>query len=189
VPPFFFAGPSPDKGWQHHPLGLKHIVYRMKKQSRSKLVHLLISKSMAEALLVTAIAVGFYFATTNRHLRGVLDRADGQTVTGWVVDEAHPTKHVEVQLFIDDNFCGHGRADQFRPDVHEAKRAEDDWHGFVFQTPALRPGEHEARVYALHSSGAGERRTLQLIGKPFRFRSEAHETNSGAPAAEKGIPR
>lgn len=141
---------------------------------------------MTEALLVTAIAVGFYFVTTNRHLRGVLDRADQQTVTGWVVDEAQPAKRVEVQLFIDDAFISDTAADQFRPDVHEAKRAEDDWHGFVFQTPALRPGEHEARVYALHSGGGGARRTLQLIGKPFRFRIEGIEMKSSAQAPEKG---
>jgi hypothetical protein len=130
---------------------------------------------MAEALLITAIAVVFYFSTTNRHLRGVLDRADNRTVTGWAVDEGQPAKRVEVQLFIDDTFVADAAADQFRPDVHEAKRAEDDWHGFVFHTPALGPGEHEARVYAMHSSGAGARRTLQLIGKPFRFRIEGNE--------------
>jgi hypothetical protein len=142
----------------------------MKIRSRSKLIHLLISKSMAEALLVTAVAVAFYFATTNRHLTGVLDRADAQTVSGWAVDSAQPSGRVELQLFIDDKFIGDAVATQFRPDVHEAHRAEDDWHGFVFQTPTLASGEHEARVYALHSSGSGTRRTLQLIGKPFRFR-------------------
>ncbi len=127
---------------------------------------------MAEALLVTAVAVGFYFSTTNRNLRGVLDRADRQTVTGWVVDEAQPEMRVEVQLFIDEKFTAGTLASQFRPDVHEARRADDDWHGFVFQTPVLVAGEHEARVYALYSGGAGTRRTLQLIGKPFRFRIE-----------------
>jgi len=146
----------------------------MKIRSRSTLVHLLISKSMAEALLVTAIAVGFYFATTNRHLRGVLDRADSQTVTGWVVDEAQPAKRVEVQLFIDDSFIADAAADKYRPDVHEASRAQDDHHGFIFQTPALPAGDHEARVYGLHGSGPATRRTLQLIGKAFRFRIEAN---------------
>lgn len=158
----------------------------METRARSKLVHLLISKSMAEALLVTAVAVVFYFATTNRHLRGVLDRADNQTVTGWVVDEAEAGKRVRVQLFIDDSFIADLAADQFRPDVHQAKRAEDDWHGFVFQTPALQPGEHEARVYALHSNGDGSRRTLQLIGRPFRFRIDGNEKNAGVQAPEKG---
>ncbi len=160
--------------------------FRMKTRSRAKLVHLLISKSMAEALLVTAVAVGFYFATTNRHLRGVLDQADSHTVTGWVVDEGVPATRVEVQLFIDDTFVGDVAADEYRPDVHEAKLAEDDWHGFAFQTPQLRAGEHEARVYAVYGGGAGTRRTLQLIGKPFRFRVEENG-RTGLP--EKGIPR
>ena len=158
-------------------------------RSRSKLVHLLISKSMAEALLITAIAVGFYFATTNRYLRGVLDRADSQTVTGWAVDEAHPSARVEVQLYIDDGFVADAPANQFRPDVHEAKRAEDNWHGFVFRTPFLDAGEHEARVYAVHSNGGGARRTLQIIGKPYRFQIAAAETNPGAQGSEKGAPR
>jgi hypothetical protein len=77
---------------------------------------------------------------------------------------------VEVQLFIDEKFTAGTVAGGFRPDVHEARRADDDWHGFVFQTPGLAAGEHEARVYALYSGGAGTRRTLQLVGKPFRFR-------------------
>lgn len=133
---------------------------------------------MAEALLVTAVAVGFYFATTNQHLRGVLDQADSKTVTGWVVDEAKPWERVDVQLFIDGRFIANTEAQRFRPDVHEAHRADDDWHGFVFQTPPLSATiEHEARVYALYSSGAGSRQTLQLIGKPFRFRVEQKGPN------------
>ena len=127
---------------------------------------------MAEALLITAVAVGFYFATTNPNLRGVLDNADETWVTGWVVDESNPTARVEVQLFVDDAFAGNATANQYRPDVHNAKRAEDDWHGFAFRMPKLSPGEHQARVYAVHSNGAGARRTLQLVGKPYNFRSE-----------------
>ena len=125
---------------------------------------------MAEALLVTGVAVAFYFATTNRHLTGVLDWADRQTVSGWAVDAGQPSARVEVQLFIDDKFMGDSVAAQFRPDVHESHRAEDDWHGFVFKLPPIPPGEHEARAYASHANGSGARRTLQLIGEPLRFR-------------------
>jgi len=144
----------------------------MDPKSRGRLIHLLISKSTAEALLITAVAVGFYFATTNVNLRGVLDKADDQAVSGWVVDERQPSSRVEVQLFIDDRFIADAAADKFRPDVHEAGRAEDDWHGFEFSTPRLAPGDHEARVYAIFANSGGTRRTLQLIGKPYRFRSE-----------------
>lgn len=125
---------------------------------------------MIEALLITAVAVGFYFATTNPNLRGVLDNADRESISGWAVDEGRPSTRVELQLFIDDRFAADALADKYRPDVQAAKRAPDEWHGFVFNTPQLPVGEHEARVYAVYSNGAGARRTLQLIGKPFRFR-------------------
>ncbi len=142
----------------------------MDTSSKSKLGNLLIAKSMAEALLITAVSVGFYFVTTNPYLRGVLDYADGRTVAGWAVDEAQPAARVEVQLYIDGIFVADQVAGEFRPDLRAAKRAGDDWHGFVFEVPPIPPGEHEARVYAAHTSAAGARRTLQLIGKPLRFR-------------------
>jgi hypothetical protein len=144
----------------------------MNSKARARLIHLLISKSIVEALLIAGVAVAFFFVTTNPYFRGVLDTADETSITGWAVDESRPYTRVEVQLFIDDRFVSAAFADQFRPDVHEAKRAEDDWHGFVFSAPKLPVGNHEARVYAVHSSGAGTRKTLQLIGKPYRFHIE-----------------
>ena len=141
----------------------------MDAKSRARLIHLLLSKSIVEALLIAAVAVAFYFATTNPGLRGVLDKADKGAVAGWAVDENDPSSHVELQLFIDDKFIAAGRADQYRPDVHASSRAGDDWHGFAFTSPRLSAGEHEARVYAVHTSNGGARRTLQMIGKPFRF--------------------
>jgi hypothetical protein len=33
----------------------------------------------------------------------------------------------------------------------------------------MEAGKHEARVYAIHDSGHGARKTLQLLGHPFRF--------------------
>jgi len=86
----------------------------MKLKSRARLIHLLISKSTAEALLIAAVAVGFYFATTNVNLRGVLDKADRQVVSGWAVDEGNPEVRIEVQLFIDDRFVSDAPADKYR---------------------------------------------------------------------------
>src|SRR5262249_50472796 len=146
--------------------------FHMETPSRSKLGQLLIAKSMTEALLVTAVAVGFYLTTTNPYQRGWLDFADARTVSGWAVDDRHLWVRVEVQLYIDNRFITDEMADEFRPDVHKAKRADDDWHGFVFKLPPLPPGEHEARVYGVHVSSDRARRTLQLIGKPLRFRVE-----------------
>ena len=137
--------------------------------SRAGLANLLIGKSLAEALLVTTVAAGFYLATTNPSLRGWLDQADAQTISGWAVDGDSPGRRVEVQLFIDDKFVEQRAAAELRPDVHEAGRAADDWHGFIFKTPALPAGEHEARVYLLHRGTSPARRTLQIIGRPLRF--------------------
>ena len=134
---------------------------------------------MAEALLVTAVAVGFYLATTNPQQRGTLDYADHQTVAGWAVNEAQPWMRIEVQLYIDGRFIANKAADGFRPDVREAKRADDDWHGFVFPVPLLASGEHEVRVYAVYAGSNGARRNLQLIGKPRRFRVEDSVNGGG----------
>src|SRR5439155_371362 len=90
--------------------------------SRSNLINLLITKSVAEALLVTATAVGFYLVTTNPNLRGWLDQADQRTVSGWVVDDKEADIRVEVQLYVDDKFVADRSAADFRPDVHQAKR-------------------------------------------------------------------
>ena len=137
--------------------------------SRAGLANLLIGKSIAEALLVTTVAAGFYLSATNPSLRGWLDHADAQTISGWAVDEDNPGRPVEVQLFIDDQFIEQRSATDFRPDVRQAGRAADDRHGFVFKTPALTPGEHQATVYLLHRGASPARRTLQIIGKPIRF--------------------
>ena len=137
--------------------------------SRAGLANLLIGKSIAEALLVTTVAAGFYLSTTNPSLRGWLDHADSHTISGWAVDDDNPGRRVEVQLFIDDQFIEQRTAAELRPDVRAGGRAADDWHGFIFRTPSLPPGEHEARVYLLHRGASPARRTLQIIGKPLRF--------------------
>lgn len=150
--------------------------------ARRRLTHLLFFKSILELLFVSALAAGFHFVAFNPSLRGSLDRADAREVAGWALDEAQPAARVEVQLYLDGSFAASRRADRPRPDVQEAGRAEDARHGFVFETPALAAGEHEARVYAVHASGDGARRTLTLIGSPLRFRVEARETPEASGA-------
>ncbi|HEX8098560.1 MAG TPA: hypothetical protein VF507_11005 [Pyrinomonadaceae bacterium] len=130
----------------------------------ARLTHYLIAKSVIEALLVSALAVGFYLTAFAPYLRGEVDEANARRVGGWAVDQAEPHARVEVQLYLDGRFAASRAADQSRPDVRDARFAEDEWHGFVFDTPDLSPGEHEAAVYAVHASGGGTRRTLQLIG-------------------------
>jgi len=142
----------------------------MKPRSSARLIQLLIGKSVIEALLITLVSIGFYLATTNPNIRGWLDQADRKIVSGWVVDDSSASTQVEVQLFIDNRFVENRAAAASRPDLVGAERVADEWHGFVFATPPLTPGEHEARVYAVHRGLSTSRVTLQLIGKPVRFR-------------------
>lgn len=141
----------------------------------ARLTNFLIAKSIAEALFVGALAVVFYLTAFTPFFRGSLDYADARHVAGWVVNQAHPLSHVEVQLYIDGRFIANGTADLSRPDVKAAGRAENENHGFVFDLPALPAGQHEARVYAVHMSGEGQRRTLQLVDKPLVFNVDAIE--------------
>ena len=154
----------------------------------ARLAHYLIAKSIIEAVLVGALAIGFYLTAFNPFFRGTVDEANAQHVYGWVAHEREPGLRVEVQLYIDGRFVASRVADLSRPDVVAAGRARDEWHGFSFDTPPLDRGAHEARVYVAHQSGGGMRRTLQLIGKPVRFSvetsavaaTEHHLTTQGA---------
>lgn len=155
-------------------------------KARVRLTNYLIVKSIVEVLFVGALAIGFYLTAFTPSFRGVLDIANTQHVAGWVVNQASPQARVEVQLYIDGKFAGNRMADASRPDVKAAGRAEDEQHGFIFDTPALPAGEHEARVYAVHASGGATRRTLQLIGKPIIFSVAAGEVkDTGAVSQEQ----
>lgn len=149
-------------------------------QSAARLTNFLIAKSIIEVLFVCTLAVGFYLTAFTPFFRGSLDAADARQIAGWVVNQAKPQSRVEVQLYIDGRFAGNSTADISRPDVKAAGRAEDESHGFVFDTPPLPVGEHEARVYAVHESGRGQRRTLQLVGKPLVFSVAASEARDEA---------
>lgn len=152
------------------------------------LTHFLIGKSIIETLLIGALALNFYLTAFNPYFRGELDESDAKRIAGWAVDEAEPHLRVEVQLYIDGRFVANGTANESRPDVKDAGHALDEWHGFSFETPNLSRGQHEARVYAVHESGGGKLRTLQLVGKPAQFSVRADEglnSNSSSRAETK----
>jgi hypothetical protein len=144
----------------------------MSRLSRATFTKLLIGKSICEGLLVTTVAAGLFLVTTNTGLRGGLDHADAQTISGWAIDDSNPGSRVEVQLFIDDNFTEQRTANELRSDVQPKNGTPDDWDGFVFKTPQLAAGEHEIKVYILHRGVSLSRRTLQIIGNPIRFKSD-----------------
>jgi hypothetical protein len=138
----------------------------MKKLPMS-LVHILIGKSIFETLLVVSLAV-FFFLDAFPRFRG-WGEVTPSAIAGWVVNSSAPGHRVEVQLFVDDKFAGRMVANESRSDVVAAGWSEDQWHGYTFPVDFLQAGTHEARVYALHDSGQGTRKTLQLVGDPIRF--------------------
>ena len=140
----------------------------MNSQSRSKLTYFLIAKSIAETLLVGVLAVAFFFVEFPPYFQG-WGEATPTAIAGWAVNRQQPSQRVEVQLFIDDQFVATRVAVLPRPDVLTAGMAADEWHGYSFEIPALPEGNHTARVYAVHSSGGGARKTLQLLGNPIPF--------------------
>ena len=143
----------------------------------TRLVNLLIAKSILETILVGTIAVVVYMNAFPPTFHGWGEAVAGtKSIAGWVVSDADPWRRIEVQLFIDGKLVGTTVAHLSRPDVVAAGWSKDEWHGYSFEVDGLASGPHEARVYALHSSGAGTRYTLQLLGDPIRFEVNADGT-------------
>jgi hypothetical protein len=136
---------------------------------RARLTRLLLAKLTLDLLFVAALAVYTQAVAFRPFFSGSLDYADSKSVRGWVVDRSEPAAAVEVQLYVDGNFAAAALADEPRPDVSEKGYAEDERHGYVFNLGGMKAGEHEARVYAVHASRNGARRTLQQIGGALRF--------------------
>ena len=138
---------------------------------RARLTRLLLAKLTLDLLFVAALAVYTQAVAFRPFYSGSLDYADSKSVRGWVVDRSEPAAAVEVQLYVDGRFAAAALADEPRPDVSQKGYAEDERHGFVFNLGHTEAGEHEARVYAVHASRNGARRTLQQIGGALRFTS------------------
>ena len=138
----------------------------MKKPSIS-LVHVLVAKSIIETLFVSILVV-VYFLDVFPHFHG-WGEVSPQAISGWAVNRRYPSERVEVQLFVDDKFVAQTIASQSRPQVVAGGWAKDEWHGFLIPISGVEPGNHEARVYAIHNSGRGARKTLQLVGHAFQF--------------------
>ena len=137
---------------------------------KPQLVNLLIAKSVLETILVGTIALVVYLKAFPPNFHGWGEAVTAsQSIAGWVVSDADPWRRVEVQLFVDGKLVGTQVASLSRPDVFAAGWSRDEWNGYSFPVAGLSPGVHEARVYALHSSGKGARYTLQLLGDPIQF--------------------
>lgn len=139
------------------------------KNPSTRLIHLLIGKSIIETLVVGTIAVVAFVTILPPTFHGWGELAEHRAISGWAVNNASPWERVEVQLFVDNQLEGTAIANENRPDVSAAGWARDPWHGYTFVVNKFPVGIHEARVYAVHSSGNGERKSLQLLGDPVWF--------------------
>jgi len=142
----------------------------MRKPS-SRLVNVLIAKSILETVFVGAVAIVVYLTAFPPFFQGWGEAViETQSIHGWVVNYARPWDRVEVELYVDGRFLDRDLATHNRPDIMTAGWSIDGYHGYGFALPKMEPGNHEARVYAVHGSGNGERYTLQLVGDPIKFR-------------------
>jgi hypothetical protein len=138
--------------------------------NKPQLVNVLIGKSIAETILVGAIAVVAYLNAFPPTFHGWGEAVEQtRSIAGWAVNDADPWQRVQVQVFIDGKPGEEKLANLSRPDVAAAGWAKDEWHGYNFALPTLAAGNHEARVYVRHESGDAARYTLQLLGDPIRF--------------------
>jgi hypothetical protein len=140
---------------------------------KSRISNLKLSLVFAALVCVTlaagAWAVWAEYDSFPPHFRGFGEVTRGGEVAGWAVDASRPSARVEVELYVDGRFVAHGVAALPRPDVVAAGRATDPDCGYRFPLPALAPGAHEARIYALHAPGPEDLRTLRQLGDPLRF--------------------
>jgi hypothetical protein len=153
------------------------------KTPSTTLVHVLIGKSIAETLLVAALAI-FTFLTVLPPFFHGWGEATETGISGWAVNNAAPWDRVDVQLFIDGQFMAARVANEPRPDVAAAGWSRDQWHGYTFPITSLPQGQHEARVYALHDSGGGARKSLQLLGDPIKFLVDGNGSLIKLPASK-----
>lgn len=141
----------------------------MKSRISNLKLQLVFAALVCVTLAAGAWAVWVEYDSFPPHFRGFSEVTRGGEVAGWAVDASRPGARVEVELYVDGRFVAHGVATLPRPDVVAAGRAADPDCGYRFPLPALAPGAHEARVYALHAPGPAELRTLRQLGDPLRF--------------------
>jgi hypothetical protein len=143
-----------DTGAGPHGAGPRVSVWGDRPAARGRLVTLLAAKAVVDLLFVCALAAGVHRAAFPPTFDGAVEQADAAVVRGWVVDESDPGRRVEVQLYLDG-----------RP----VAAAVTEGRAFTFELGPQPPGEHEARVYALHPSPDGRRRALRQIGDAAKF--------------------
>src|ERR1044072_7520962 len=97
--------------------------------SMTRLLNLLIAKSILETALVGTIAVVVYLNAFPPTFHGWGEAVAGtKSISGWAVSDADPWRRVEVQLFVDGKLIGTQVAHLSRADVVAAGWGRSEEH-------------------------------------------------------------
>ena len=139
--------------------------------STKKRFYAVVIKLVVDIVLISALATYAGFKNFNPLIRGAIDEATQQRVSGWAHDPLLPMEPLEVQLFIDDQFAASVRANDHRDDLVNAGAAKLPFHGYHFDlTPfKLANGPHRAQVYVVHAAFGDYKTLLPLTKQPPVF--------------------
>jgi hypothetical protein len=125
--------------------------------------------TFAEIAIVCAFVGLAAYRNLHPRVRGAIDIAASDRITGWAFDPDTPGDRLEVHLYVDDVFVATQTANLERIDLTARNAANDANHGFSFVAPSLSSGDHAAQVYAVRPSFRGDKLLLPLAPGPVRF--------------------
>jgi len=120
------------------------------------------AKLFVDLIVVCVIVSLAAFSQSSPLVRGRVDVADGHRVAGWVYDPRSPNEGIEVQLFVDGRFAQTKVANEYRPDLTEARAAPGPNHGFSFDL-SLPSGPHRMEVFVLRPGIGGSKVLRPLL--------------------------
>ena len=97
-----------------------------------------VAKLLMDLIFVCLVVSLTAFSHSSPLVRGRIDVMDAGRLAGWVYDPRSPDEAIEVQLFVDGRFAAARIADEFRPDLTEARAAKGPNHGFSFDLSQLK---------------------------------------------------
>jgi hypothetical protein len=124
------------------------------------------AKLCVDLIVVCVIVSLTAFSQSSPLVRGRVDVVDAERVAGWAYDPRSPDEGIEVQLFIDGRFALARVANEYRPDLTDARVAKGPNHGFSFDLGPLRlpGGSHRMEVFVVRQGIAGSKVLRPLPG-------------------------
>jgi hypothetical protein len=121
-------------------------------------------KLFVDLIVVSVIVSLTAFSQSSPFVRGRVDVVDAQRVAGWAYDPRSPDEGIEVHLFVDGRFVQARVANEYRPDLTDARAAPGPNHGFSFDL-SLPSGPHRMEVFVVRP-GIGGSKVLRPLAGP-----------------------